>query len=393
MSFPENHSFWSDRKASSGMRGLQPEVLSSVISDIYDCALNPERWPQALGRIAEYADAAYATISMAYPGQVNPVMAHHSTWDPEMLRILNEDFGLELPGLKDVVFGQLDMPQSTMAQMAEAEFQKTRFYKDWVAPQGLRDGCIAKFVQTAERIGLVAFITRANRDIVNADERRFLQLLTPHLRRAALIGDLLNQSLVAVTAYRSALDGLTTPVLLTNGRGELKHANAAADDLLRNGRGLVVSGGCVLAKSLLARPVLADALARAASEDGDQLGSRGIGIPLSGAGESPIVVHVLPLTRSELRSTLGPATVALFVSVGGSHVPPKESLMVTLFDLTPAEARVLVMASDGKGLSEISAELAISENTIKTHLGRIYAKTGVTRQAELVSLVASIALP
>jgi hypothetical protein len=35
------------------MRGLEPENLSSVISDIYDFALNPERWPAALGRIAE----------------------------------------------------------------------------------------------------------------------------------------------------------------------------------------------------------------------------------------------------------------------------------------------------------------------------------------------------
>jgi hypothetical protein len=197
--------------ASLGLRGLEPDVLSSVISEIYDCALSPDRWPLALTRIAEHANAAYATISMAYPGQINPVMAHHSAWNPEMLRILNEDFGLDLPGLKDVVFGELDMPMSTLTQMAEAEFQKTRFYAEWVAPQGLRDGCIAKFVETAERIGLVAFITRADRDIINADERRFLQLLSPHLRRAALIGDLLKQSLATVTGYRAALDGVETP--------------------------------------------------------------------------------------------------------------------------------------------------------------------------------------
>jgi hypothetical protein len=144
MSFSGTDASWSSRSAGTRMRGLEPEVLSSVISDIYDCALKPERWPDALGRIAGYANAAYATISMALPGQINPVMAHHSPWDPEMLRILNDDFGLDLPGLKDVVFGELDTPQSTLMQMAEDQFRKTRFYLEWVAPQGLRDGCIAK---------------------------------------------------------------------------------------------------------------------------------------------------------------------------------------------------------------------------------------------------------
>jgi DNA-binding CsgD family transcriptional regulator/PAS domain-containing protein len=375
------------------MRGLEPEILSSVISDIYDCALNPDRWPSALTRIAEYADAAYATISMALPGQMNPVMAHHSPWDPEMLRVLNEDFGLELPGLKDVVYGELDMPQSTLSQMAEDEFQKSRFYRDWVAPQGLRDGCIAKFVQTAERIGLVAFITRSNRDIVNADERRFLQLLTPHLRRAALIGDLLNQSLVAVTAYRSALDGLDTPVLLTDGKGQLKHANAAADELLRMGRGLALSAGGVLATSAIARSALADALARASADDGEALGHRGIGIPLSRPGENPVVAYVLPLARSELRSSFGPATAAIFVSLGASHVPLAGSMLVALFDLTPAESRVMMLASASQSLAEIAASLQVSENTVKTHLGRIYSKTGATRHADLVALASSIAKP
>jgi DNA-binding CsgD family transcriptional regulator/PAS domain-containing protein len=375
------------------MRGLEPENLSSVISDIYDCAINPAQWSSTLAKVAELANAAYATISLALPGQINPVMAHHSPWDPEMLRILNDDFGLDVPGLKDIVFGDLDVPQSTMVQMAEEEFKKTRFYKEWVAPQGLRDGCIAKFVQTAERIGLVGFITRADRDIINADERRFLQVLTPHLRRAALIGDLLNQSLVAVTAYRAALDGLDTPVLLTDKRGELKHANAAADDLLRRGNVLLLTGGAVVAASLVARAALTDAVARAATDDGERLGGRGIGIPLSGPGEPPMVAHVLPLARSELRSSFGPATVAVFVSLSGRHVLPTEPMLVALFDLTPAEARVMRMAAVGNGLGEIAAALSISENTIKTHLGRIYSKTRTTRQSELVALVSSIARP
>jgi DNA-binding NarL/FixJ family response regulator len=49
----------------------------------------------------------------------------------------------------------------------------------------------------------------------------------------------------------------------------------------------------------------------------------------------------------------------------------------------------------GKGLnpSETAASLGISENTLKTHLKRIYAKTGTSRHADLLKLVSDIATP
>jgi DNA-binding CsgD family transcriptional regulator len=51
--------------------------------------------------------------------------------------------------------------------------------------------------------------------------------------------------------------------------------------------------------------------------------------------------------------------------------------------------------SAGKGLnpSQTATLLGISENTLKTHLNRIYAKTGRSRQADLVKLVADIGTP
>jgi DNA-binding CsgD family transcriptional regulator len=55
--------------------------------------------------------------------------------------------------------------------------------------------------------------------------------------------------------------------------------------------------------------------------------------------------------------------------------------------------RSKVMSLAGRGLSDIAATLALSENTLKTHFSRIYSKTGVHRQAELVSLMAAISPP
>jgi DNA-binding CsgD family transcriptional regulator len=45
------------------------------------------------------------------------------------------------------------------------------------------------------------------------------------------------------------------------------------------------------------------------------------------------------------------------------------------------------------GVPEVAAALGIAASTVKTHLDRLFGKTGATRQADLVKLVAGYAMP
>ena len=376
------------------MQGLETETFSSVISDIYDCALHPEGWNLVLTRVSALMDAAYATISLADIPHANPVMAAHSPWDPEMLRILNEEYGAEgVPGLRDVIFGDLDLPQSTMNQMSEDEFRQSRFYREWVQPQNLRDACVTKFAQTGNRLGVLGVITRASRDIVNADERRFMQLLSPHFRRAALIGDLLDQTRITAHLYRQTLAALATPVILTDRSGRLLFANTRAEELMRGEQVVRSVKGVVTGASAMGTKALTDAIARASAND-ISLGGRGIGIPLGGDPSGPTVAYVLPLTRGTLRAgSFENAAVAIFLSSGAAANLPPASLLVTLFDLTQAEARVMISLGSGISRSESAVSLGMSENTLKTHLARVFAKTETSRQTDLVRLISAVSSP
>jgi DNA-binding CsgD family transcriptional regulator len=60
---------------------------------------------------------------------------------------------------------------------------------------------------------------------------------------------------------------------------------------------------------------------------------------------------------------------------------------LTPFGLIPAETRVLERLLRDMSLVAAAAALGIAETTAKTHLSRIFAKTGVSRQPELVALV------
>ena len=59
---------------------------------------------------------------------------------------------------------------------------------------------------------------------------------------------------------------------------------------------------------------------------------------------------------------------------------------VTHVQLTPREMAALRLMADGKANKEIASELSISERTVKTHLGHLFEKLGVTSRTEAIKV-------
>ena len=59
---------------------------------------------------------------------------------------------------------------------------------------------------------------------------------------------------------------------------------------------------------------------------------------------------------------------------------------VTHVQLTPREMAALRLMADGKANKEIATELSISERTVKTHLGHLFEKLGVTSRTEAIKV-------
>jgi two-component system, NarL family, response regulator len=57
---------------------------------------------------------------------------------------------------------------------------------------------------------------------------------------------------------------------------------------------------------------------------------------------------------------------------------------VTHVQLTPRELATLRLTADGKANKEIASELGISERTVKTHLGHLFEKLGVSSRTEAI---------
>ena len=78
------------------------------------------------------------------------------------------------------------------------------------------------------------------------------------------------------------------------------------------------------------------------------------------------------------------------VLAGKTYIAPAAAAKlaegVTRVQLTPRELATLKLLADGKANKEIASELDISERTVKTHLGHLFEKLGVTSRTEAIKV-------
>jgi DNA-binding CsgD family transcriptional regulator len=60
--------------------------------------------------------------------------------------------------------------------------------------------------------------------------------------------------------------------------------------------------------------------------------------------------------------------------------------------LTPRECEILELLASGQSNKEMARELAVSPNTVKTHLARVYEKLDVERRVQAIEKARSLAL-
>jgi DNA-binding CsgD family transcriptional regulator/PAS domain-containing protein len=275
----------------------------------------------------------------------------------------------------------------------EAAIRKHPFFTEWAEPAGYRDVAACVVARSETRLATFHLQTPPTRDLVGPRDFAILKLLYPHLRRAVTIGDLLDMRSIAMAAFEATLDTLAVAVVLVDADARVRHVNAAAQAMLSAGAPILAQRGELRTSSPQATSALAIAIARAATDEA-QIGLAGIGVPVAGPDGQHAIAHVLPLKFGQLRPDLAHGAVAaVFVTPAQINPLPPVEALAALYELTPMEARVLVEIASGKNRAASADALGIADSTVKTHLARVYEKTGTSEQAELAKLVASLTPP
>lgn len=371
----------------------QPGLLD-LVGDIYDCAIEPAKWPHALQAIAQRMGGFAATLSLHNPG--DGTFRLDAQWN------LADDYRSALeacmpfnPALPACWYHDVGQPFAFANFMGPEELRASRYFRDGMSVGGCHDAALMTVTKSASRFGGLGIHRHESQPLYGESDLHMLRLLGPHLQRAIRIADILDARVIERDTLASVLDLLNAGVILTDGTGRIVHCNAAAarhlDDAGALRRGTSVLSG----RDVPGAGELRQAIASAGSGTTTDIPKAGITVALKGPGERDLAAWVLPLDTG-LRRDFGAtydARVAVFVRELGDTSPFPPELFIRRYGITPAECRLLMLLVQGMTLQDAIATLGVGMATAKTHLSRLFAKTGTASQVELMRLSVSALSP
>jgi DNA-binding CsgD family transcriptional regulator len=200
----------------------------------------------------------------------------------------------------------------------------------------------------------------------------------------------LDMQAATIATLESLLNLIAIGLVLVDADDRIIHANRAARSMLTAGAPIRSDRGELRTHRPETTALLRSAIAQAVANNATV---GGVGIPASHADGEPALIHVLPLTSNDLPARIAPlAGAALFITpaVDSIGAPPA---LAAVYDLSAAEMRIFERLIAGETLSRVADQLGIAVTTVKTHLARIFEKTGTSRQADLIRLAAKYCAP
>jgi DNA-binding CsgD family transcriptional regulator len=372
----------------------EPEQLSALIGDIYDAALDPTLWVGVLEKTARFVGGPAAGLFWKDAASKSGDASYGYGIEPYYRQLYFEKYIKLDPLTIGQFFAEVEQPVAVGDIMPYDEFLETRAYQEWGRPQGLVDTLNVALDKTATSAAMYCVFRHERDGRVDDEMRRRMRLIIPHLRRAVLIGRVIDLKTAEAATFADTADGVGAGMFFVDPSARIVHANASAHAMLAQGLLLRVVDGRLVPIDASAEQALNEVYAMA--ERGDAaVGVKGIAVPLMALDGERHVAHVLPLTSGARRraGTRYAAAAAMFVQKVALDTPSPQAVIGKLYKLTPTELRVLLAIVQVDGVTEAAEMLGIAESTVKTHLHRVFAKTGAKRQAELVKLVAGYVSP
>lgn len=221
-------------------------------------------------------------------------------------------------------------------------------------------------------------------------EKQILSLITPHLRRAlAIYSDMEEKSLLSAQ-YLDLLSRMSIGTVVIDANRRVLTTNGAADAILAKCGSVNIAQGCLtVAKSAPAAKLRQALDMMIAAHEHESTVQRGVSVGVNshdGLPELDVVVKPLflgPMSGAKVR----PAVLVLLNECQSGSVEMEARQLREIYNLTDKEAQLVALLAKGYTLNEAAEHLEISINTIKKHLKGLYAKLGMHRRSQVVTML------
>ena len=369
------------------------DAFDRILASLYDVMLDDAQWPATSALIDEACGiAGNALLVGAGPEDDVRVLFAQAHYRGQRREDLERDYLAHYHPIDERVPRVRQLPDSRLVHITDLytaeELQTSPTYNEAMARMQAQDSVNVRLDGPDGSL-----ITWSLQDPVapggwSAPQLVLIRGLLPHLRQFVRVRQALAKAEALST---SVIDLLATPrlgVIHLDRRGQIVEANDRARAMLRQGDGVVDQDGVLSARvpadqARFAR-LVADALADPGAVSGSMLLQRGAVVPR-------LVVHVNPVgVRQPDLGAQRVAALVLLVEPGRqSRLDP--TLVAATLGLTPLEGQVAVWLAEGWTVREMAAARGRQVGSVHWHLKQIYQKLGISRQADLVRLVLSVA--
>lgn len=358
--------------------------ILDLIGQVYDAALDESLWPGTASEIAAGFASTSAALLTAKGGVVRYLSG--TTQHDARQRQAYEEYYSRLDVWATGGMAHIGKVVTDQELMDEREFIETEFYQDYVRGMGVAHLVGSVIPVAGDEMAVLGIHRPQTAGRYEDSDKMLVTRFVPHLRRALQIRRRLAVPAIAAGALEDALERSGTAMLLAARSGRILLANRAAERVLQAPGGLNAVGGRVAVSD----PWLGDrlkALIRGAADTAAGTGtSAGGAVAIERDERLPLTLLVAPFRPA--RDGLGATLPVAVVFIRDPEVQiPGASVLQDLFGLTPAEACVASLLSTGRSVDEVAADQHITAGTARTHLKHIFAKTGTSRQAQLVALI------
>ena len=380
--------------------GRTAEELSSLLHLIYGAASDASLWPQVLEAVARSLKGRSGVLFTPYLPPQEKGMYHAMNITPEQSMLWSTKY-LELDLWTNRAFERGLVTQGAVITDAdtatEEEFLSSRIYQELFSTMDVGRFCSGViFDNSADGIPATAITTHRSLQAppFSQQDRAWLKMLLPHMSRSLGLMYRVDSARLLKASLFGSLDALPLGVLLLNRRGQMVHANHAANLLLSRQDGLTCGtdgllDGCA---STAGDPRLADWLrTQSQPEAADVLHFADAFLLQRQHGDGVYAVQCCPVAGADVWQLQGQMVgCVVLVSDPSALILPSLERLVTLYGLTPAQAKVARTLASGKGSKEVARELGISPHTVRTQTKDVYQKMRVHSQGDLMRAILTL---
>jgi len=362
----------------------QSSPLAELLGHVYRSPIEPDGWPEALGLIAHGIRATATGIHVHGPdGRDASTIA---TYGGSALRRYESYHAESNPWLREgtarwksgaVLTGEELCPDDT--------FLRSELYNDFLRPLRLRYAIFAVLEAAPEPLTYLLALRPPGRKGFGEDERKRLQRIAPHLVQAMRIHAKLEATQSHERTAAGVMDRLPLGIFLLDARGRVVQMNAAARTIVDRADALRLDRGVLVALETRADVQLQRMIFGAgAAATGRNLTLGGTCNLPRAKGGHPLSAMIAPTGVTGIFPSSRRASVVVLVEEPVQRPPLPFVLFSKSFKLSQAEGMLAQRLLAGLSLRQAAEELGIRESTARSHLKRVFAKTGARRQSDLI---------